>query len=249
MKTEYDSSGEAWKVYMLLYKDNFPGGIKLKNGNRNYIEERITVNNKVSSEVISFSGETDFNYSKGFAHSRPTAYKKYLKAGQIPSKYVNIYTHNLSIFEELTHSIVNISLIPQNGNLQAVKQGIGNDRLDTFVWALDEYYNESSNVLFNHSSANNMPILKEYLAMYQDVYEYCAVVYHINESLADDLIESGKRALDTPERVIGFMNLTYRFWTQKAKYLRSQAEEQNYAEIIEKLDEVGEKLNLLFDQA
>jgi len=247
MKTEFDSSKEAWEAYRLLYKDNFPNGLTVKNNKtRQFIEERITIKEKMSSNAISFSGDTDFNYTKGFAHSRLTAYRKYLKDGKIPGKYASIYKNNLTIFEELTYSIVNISLIPQNGNLQAIKQGVGNDRLDTFVWALDEYYSNNSNVLFNHSSANNMTVLKEYLAMYQDVYEYCATVYHINESLVDDLIESGKWPIDTPERVIEFMNLTYRFWTQKAKYIRLQAEEQKNTKIIDALDKIGEKLDLLF---
>ena len=217
-----------------------------QNKRRRFIEERITVNNRTSAKLINFSGDTDFNYTKGFAHSRLTAYRKYLKDGKIPGKYAKIYSNNLTIFEELTYSIVNVSLIPQNGNMQAIKQGVGNDRLDTFIWALDEYYNKTSNVLFNHSSANNMLVLKEYLAMYQDVYEYCATVYHINESLVDELIESGKRAVDSPERVIEFMNLTYRFWTQKAKFLRAQADVKKNTAVIEMLDEISEKLNLLF---
>lgn len=247
MKTEFDTSNEAWEVYKLLYEVNFPDGTELKqNKRRRFIEERITVNNRTSAKPINFSGDTDFNYTKGFAHSRLTAYRKYLKDGKIPGKYAKIYSNNLTIFEELTYSIVNVSLIPQNGNMQAIKQGVGNDRLDTFIWALDEYYNKTSNVLFNHSSANNMPVLKEYLAMYQDVYEYCATVYHINESLVDELIESGKRAVDSPERVIEFMNLTYRFWTQKAKFLRAQADVKKNTAVIEMLDEISEKLNLLF---
>ncbi|MDY4029041.1 MAG: hypothetical protein SOY46_07295 [Butyrivibrio crossotus] len=247
MKTEFDTSNEAWEVYKLLYEANFHDGIELKqNKRRRFIEERITVNNRTSAKPINFSGDTDFNYTKGFAHSRLTAYRKYLKDGKIPGKYAKIYSNNLTIFEELTYSIVNVSLIPQNGNMQAIKQGVGNDRLDTFIWALDEYYNKTSNVLFNHSSANNMPVLKEYLAMYQDVYEYCATVYHINESLVDELIESGKRAVDSPERVIEFMNLTYRFWTQKAKFLRAQADVKKNTAVIEMLDEISEKLNLLF---
>lgn len=247
MKTEFDTSNEAWEVYKLLYEVNFPDGTELKqNKRRRFIEERITVNNRTSAKPINFSGDTDFNYTKGFAHSRLTAYRKYLKDAKIPGKYAKIYSNNLTIFEELTYSIVNVSLIPQNGNMQAIKQGVGNDRLDTFIWALDEYYNKTSNVLFNHSSANNMPVLKEYLAMYQDVYEYCATVYHINESLVDELIESGKRAVDSPERVIEFMNLTYRFWTQKAKFLRAQADVKKNTAVIEMLVEISEKLNLLF---
>ena len=158
---------------------------------------------------------------------------------------MKVYFENLKIFGDLTYSIVNVSLIPQSGNLQAVKQGIGNDRLDTFVWALDEYYSKRSNLLFNHSSAQNMSALNEYLDMFNGVDEYCRTVYHINESLVADMIESGKKAIDTPEGIMGFMNLTYRFWTQKAKYLYAKAKGKNNNEIIKLLDEFDEKINKL----
>lgn len=247
MKTEFDVSSEAWEIYKLLYSENFEKEINLICKNkRSYIEEKFFANGKNSTSKINFSGDTDFNYTKGFAHSRLTAYRKFIKDGKLPGKYGSIYGDNLVIFEELTYSIVNISLIPQNGNLQAIKQGVGNDRLDTFIWALDEYYSKNNNVLFNHASANNMPVLEEYLGLFKDVYEYCDVVYHINESLVDDLIESGRQPVKSPERVIEFMNLTYRFWSQKAMYLSSQAVAKNNKLIIEKLDEYNNKINLLF---
>ena len=98
MKTEFDTSNEAWEVYKLLYEANFHDGIELKqNKRRRFIEERITVNNRTSAKPINFSGDTDFNYTKGFAHSRLTAYRKYLKDGKIPGKYAKIYSNNLTV--------------------------------------------------------------------------------------------------------------------------------------------------------
>lgn len=59
------------------------------------------------------------------------------------------------------------------------------------------------------------------------------------------MVESGKKAIDTPEGIMGFMNLTYRFWTQKAKYLYAKAKGKNNNEIIKLLDEFDEKINKL----
>lgn len=249
MKTEFDVSNIAWETYKLLYEDNYVNGFQIisPSDGRKYIGEIYTVGNKKSSIDLNFSGDTDFNYTKGYAHSRLEAYKNLVNDDQVPEEYKKIYFKNLDIFVDLTYSIVNVSLIPQSGNLQAVKQGIGNDRLDTFVWVLDEFYSERSNVLFNHSSAQNMPALKVYLGMFNDVYEYCRTVYHINESLVDDMVESGRKAIDTPEGIMGFMNLTFRFWTQKAKYLYAKAKEKNNNEIIKLLDEFDKKINLLFE--
>lgn len=55
MKTEFDTSNEAWEVYKLLYEVNFPDGIELKqNKRRRFIEECITVNNRTSAKPIKF---------------------------------------------------------------------------------------------------------------------------------------------------------------------------------------------------
>ena len=71
MKTEFDSSNEAWEVYKVLYKNNFPNDTNLKRDkSRPYVDEHITVNGKTSVSAINFGGDTDFNYTKGFAHSR-----------------------------------------------------------------------------------------------------------------------------------------------------------------------------------
>lgn len=177
MKTEFDVSNIAWEIYKLLYEDNFVNGFKIESppDGRKYIDEIYTVGNKKSSIALNFSGETDFNYTKGYAHSRLEAYKNLVNDDKVPEKYkkyMKVYFENLKIFGDLTYSIVNVSLIPQSGNLQAVKQGIGNDRLDTFVWALDKYYSKRSNLLFNHSSAQNMSALNEYLDMFNGVDEY-----------------------------------------------------------------------------
>lgn len=241
MKTEYDVSEIAWQAYQLMYEYFFKNGQFIEK-KRPYLDYRYT--NKAKNYEISLSGDTDFNYTKGFAYSRLQTYQKLVDT--VPKEYAKMYSNNLEIFRQLTYSIVNISLIPRTGNMQSVKQGIGNDRLDTFVWVLNLYYNDKICLFLNHSSYANIDTLKSYYDLFNDVYDYCDRVYHINESLVDDLIESGKKPIDSPERIFEFMKLTIRFWNQKARYIRIQADSKECGKIIEALDDYEEKINQLY---
>ena len=74
---EYDVSKIAWEAYRLMYKDFFFFFLEEKNNNRPYLDYHFTHNSKKFS--ISLSGDTDFNFSNGFAHSRLETYKKFLE--------------------------------------------------------------------------------------------------------------------------------------------------------------------------
>lgn len=78
------------------------------------------------------SGDTDFNFGAGWSHSIYAKFEKYL--GNTPQDYTTLYKRQLEKCEYISKSILNVSLMPQTGNLQAAKKGIGNDRLDTFIW-------------------------------------------------------------------------------------------------------------------
>ncbi|MGN1457477.1 MAG: hypothetical protein ACI4XP_05940 [Acutalibacteraceae bacterium] len=256
LKTEFDVSNDAWKIYRLMYMENLPKGFQIKENGRKHIEEVFTNGTQSSLKTLFFSGDTDVNFTKGFAHSRLECYKDLICKNINDKKYENkkeyliMYFKRLNIIKSLTYSVVNISLILQSGNLQAVKQGIGNDRIDTFIWALDEYYNGNSCLLFNHSAYGTLDYLKDYLGLFENVYDYCKVIYHINESLVDEMIESGKRAIDSPERIIEFMNLVIRFWRQKSMYLHKclhKKSSDNQKEIKNALDIVDKKMEKLFD--
>jgi len=136
-------------------------------------------------------------------------------------EFREMHYNNLKICQSLYRSGVNISIMPQTGALNNTKKHIGNDRLDTFIWALEQFYSSKSNLLMNASTYQNTKYLKAYLELFDGVEDYCSQIYHINSSLVEDMIESGKKAIDSPERVIEYMNLAYRFWSQKLIYLNS----------------------------
>lgn len=211
---EFDTSYLAWILYKLFY------GIDkeiAKNKERSYVE--IDFGNK----IINMSGDTDYNFGPGWSHSIRKKYENYLE--KVPSEYEDLYNTQLSRCVKLYKSVLNISFMPQTGNLQSAKKGIGNDRLDTFIWALNSYYIDETSLLFNNSTFNNTSYLKEYLDLFktehkeETIYNYCYKIYGIeSHELVDELIMHGKEAIDSPEKVIAFMNRAYRFGAKTSLY-------------------------------
>lgn len=158
-KEEFDSSPIAWEIYKLMYAANFNKTFELSYKSRKYIINSFIYSGK-STAPMKFSGETDFNFGKGWAHTIYEKYGSLITHASIPQEYKTMYSNYLSMCNRLYKSIVNISIMPQTGNLQSTKKGIGNDRIDVFIWALNEYYNKNSNILTNYCSYENMDMLK-----------------------------------------------------------------------------------------
>ena len=224
---EFDVSEKAWGIYKMLYGKNmgsidFLNDVK-KDKKRFYIVKSFEYNGKASKQ-IKFSGELDFNISKkrvfGFGQSRYDQFKKFLNAANEKNK--DKYLEFLNDWcNKLCYQEYNISLMPQTGCLQLVKKNVGNDRLDVFVWCLNEYYTQSSNIIFNFCSFENIESLKSYLDIFNNINEYCEAVYHINKTLTDELVVSGSKALDSAERVMEYLDLAYEFCEQKKQYIEN----------------------------
>lgn len=247
---EFDTSYLAWILYKLFY------GIDkevAKNKERSYVE--IDFGNK----IINMSGDTDYNFGPGWSHSIRKKYENYLE--KVPSEYEDLYNTQLSRCVKLYKSVLNISFMPQTGNLQSAKKGIGNDRLDTFIWALNSYYIDETSLLFNNSTFNNTSYLKEYLDLFktehkeETIYNYCYKIYGIeSHELVDELIMHGKEAIDSPEKVIAFMNRAYRFWCQKLVYIKKRMEcnidiltDNEQTIILQSVEDAENELNKWFE--
>lgn len=221
---EYDVRYGAWMLYGALYQNNgfIPSGINfdkdvITNGNRRFVTKYVCHCGKKMK--IDLSGETDFNFSNrrifGIGKSRIQFLRYYLK--DVPQKEKKLYSKLLTFCEKHFHSQVNISLLPKTGSLNLAKKAIGNDRIDTYIWALNEYYNEKACLLLNCCSNENMDTIKEYLGLFENVYDYCATIYFIDQDLVNDLIHSGTKPIDTYQRAMEYMMLATRFWKQKEK--------------------------------
>lgn len=247
---EFDTSYLAWIIYKVFY------GIDKtveENKGRSYVEIAF------GNNVIKMSGDTDYNFGPGWSHSIRKKYEDYLE--KVSSKYEKLYSTQLRRCEKLYKSILNISFMPQTGNLQSAKKGIGNDRLDTFIWALNSYYIDETSLLFNNSSFNNTLYLKQYLDLFKTVekeetiYNYCLKIYGIeSRGLVDELIEYGKEAIDSPEKVIAYMNRAYRFWCQKLSHIKKMMEcnkniltEEEQEKIIKAVQEAENVLDEWFE--
>lgn len=222
---EFDTSPIAWEIYKLMYGNNFEKEkFEISYDSRKIIKDICFKYNGKCTKHMNFSGETDFNFGRGWSHTRYEKYEKIIIHSSItPQKYKTMYSNYLDICNKLYRSIVNISIMPQTGNLQSIKKGIGNDRIDTFIWALDEYYSKNSNILTNNCTFENINALKSYLDIFGNAKNYCGAIYHISESLVDELIVSGKEPIDSVERMISYMNLALRFWRQKIAYIKKQS--------------------------
>lgn len=221
-KEEFDSSKLAFEIYKKIYSNFLINIIDKDDKKRQYVKADINHNGKQLVDM-NYSGDTDFNFGCGFSNSIFPKYMHLIQDG-IPDdkeEFREMHYNNLKICQSLYRSGVNISIMPQTGALNNTKKHIGNDRLDTFIWALEQFYSSKSNLLMNASTYQNTKYLKAYLELFDGVEDYCSQIYHINSSLVEDMIESGKKAIDSPERVIEYMNLAYRFWSQKLIYLNS----------------------------
>lgn len=201
---EFDTSDLAWLAYKFFYGQDF----EIETVRRKHV--------KFKNPEVDISGDTDFNFGPGWSHSIAHKYEKYLEHAS--NGYKSLYKNQLSICKDLYKSILNVSLMPQTGNLQGAKKGIGNDRFDTYIWALNSFYKGETSLLFNYASFDNTESLKQYFDLFRKntpIYNYCNIIYGIDRNLVDDLILSGKNAIDSPERVVAYMQLAYRFWNQK----------------------------------
>jgi hypothetical protein len=121
--------------------------------------------------------------------------------------------------------------MPQTAKLNHIKQSIGNDRLDTFIWALDLYYKGSKAIILANEKCStnvwlcNRNILQEYLDSFgndidntEKIYVYCKKIYHINRDLVDRLIKSGSKPIDSLVRINEYFDLAYAFWDMKEHY-------------------------------
>lgn len=135
------------------------------------------------------------------------------------------------------------------------------DVVDPFIWALNSYYIDETSLLFNNSTFNNTSYLKEYLDLFkmeqkeETIYNYCYKIYGIeSHELVDELIMHGKEAIDSPEKVIAYMNRAYRFWCQKLVYIKKRMEcnidiltDNEQTIILQSVEDVENELNKWFE--
>ena len=232
---KYDSKKYIWNnMYFLAYKNNIAASLdeqfKLKNSRWEfYTEFRY---NEKTSHNMNFSGDIIFNFipdpqekrgkrrlSSEMSNILNMEMEKAQKEGdcQQISKIMSAFDL-LRECQMKTERKVNVSLLPCRGSLQTVKQAVGRDRPDTFIWCVDQHYNGYS-LLLNHCAAAYLDDLKSFLGVFKSVYEFCHAIYHIEDkNFVDELINSGSKPIDSAQRVFEYLILAKKFWHKRGVY-------------------------------
>ena len=229
-----DDSQTIWdEVYTKVYKGKILGNVfDLESNAYSSYRERIVARTCLEElGEAEVSGETDFNFSEKpgmYNFSKFNAIKKIIEQiddDQEKDKAIRL----LKECKEKTYSPENFSLMLCNGSLQMVKGCITLfDRIDTFLYLLDNYYKGIDEMVLSHCVPEYLLILRRYLSLFKDqenyqnsVYRYCQEIYHISDKrFIDEMISMGKRNLDS-DNVIPYMEMAKKFWAMKAKYFSS----------------------------
>ena len=91
------------------------------------------------------------------------------------------------------------------------------DRLDTFVYCLNEYFINKNELIFSWSTQCNKSCLQEYLATFSnDIYDYCRKIYFIdNRKFVKRLIENGSKPINNSVDLKQYMDLAIEYWKIK----------------------------------
>lgn len=230
-EVKYDSSVNIFEtLFKTVYSENlsFPETKKYEfycpssKLRRYYIKSEFSYNGKKSVNM-QFSGDIDFNYYDG----RKRLYNSFMQILNITEKDKNFKDEvkdtriRIKRCCNRVENIRNVSIMPVNGGLQLLKQAVGRDRLDTFVWCLGmhfrNYRTNGESILFNYCTPAYMDSLKSFLNLFDNIFEYFECIYHIDDkSFINELIKSGAKPIDTIERINEYLYLTEKFWHKKA---------------------------------
>lgn len=124
------------------------------------------------------------------------------------------------------HSIYNMVLLQTMGNMQKRKQqglklSTGKyeqlDRGDTFLYLLNEFYQNKDEDIYSASTKSNSGLLKEYLNDFKDVNDYATQMLQIeNEDFIRKIIKNGKKQLDSA-CVNDYLDIALEFWKERKK--------------------------------
>lgn len=189
---------------------------------------------------VKIGGDTDFNFKSGCKRNRKYEFYKDIIENEVSFlKLEKVkFLDQLNECKERHHSLENFSLMLVTGGLNNFKGSLSQDRIDRFVFLLNEYFElredtrNYEHVVFSRAIArksktneNNPLILKDilydYLNMFTDINDYCNKIYKISDQkLISDLIASGsKGTFKTGQDVVEYMRLAMHYWEIKARIL------------------------------
>ena len=123
-------------------------------------------------------------------------------------------------FEYYSRTILNYSILPITGGINIIKRQLGNDRLDTFINALNKYYGGEDALILNSGAPkrenDNCKILNNFLQSFETVYNFFAQTYGFNNPLlVNSMIKSGSKAIITEKDLGNYLKLAVVFWNKR----------------------------------
>lgn len=234
---EADSSIEAWEYYNKIYTEEHWGLIKefdidniefnvhvryyarLKKDSKLNSGFKEISSSKSSSFNFSLAGDCDFNFNEK---------KKKLFSELLKDCDKNVDRNEVEGLLEyccnMHHNKINFSLMPRTGALNNFKGCMKHksekhsyDRLDVFIYHLNNFFSEGNEDIFKRSTETNKKYIEFYLKNnFEDIYDYCNKIYFIdNRKFIKKLIENGKKAITNANDLIEYMNLAKEYWKIK----------------------------------
>lgn len=193
--------------------------------------------------ILRIAGETDINFKKDRGNQKYAYYKKLIESkekNKFSDEDREKYLCKLDWCERRFHSLENFSLMLIPGELNNVK-GNSHDRMDKFIWLLDEYFKEREqnknnsdydkygHKLFSRAKGKNykeeyqktcLEVIYEYLLLFDDIYDYCDKIYKIDKAMVNRFLESGENEdFKTGEDVVNYMQLAEDYWKNKHNFI------------------------------
>ncbi len=198
-KLDSDSCDEAWDFYEIFY------GKSLDKESKTFTANSITID--VNGDVI-------FNtkLKKAGKGNRYTLMGSIIK--DIDKESFNALKDSL---DGLFYSPMNISILPKTGGLNIIKGQFANDRFDSFVWLLSQYYEGVTAPIINRGTKNSyigqQTILSNFLDKLKNVSKFCECFYGIEDTFIKRLILSGPKAISCKEELYNYYLLACEFWS------------------------------------
>lgn len=233
---EYDRCSDAIELYSKVY------------GKAISLDKDIIKFEFQDNKNIIVSGDIDFNFKmKHIRYFEDIIEKGKSEMGETQKSKLKL---RLLSYHDLTYNPDNISLLPKTGALNNIKKQLGNERLDTFLFALELYYEKGiTSFILSGAGGLNPPFivnrneLIEFLDSFKSINDYCKQIYHIDKELVKNLCSSGSKPIDTPERVEEYLNLATKFWEQKKDFYdeKSNIEIKNqYQKMMDEIIDIRE---------
>lgn len=249
---DFDSSKNAYTFFKVAYKNNncfiftefdFDNPLtynerkgKPKSNDRYlvYVKSNSNLTNTLGND-FSLSGDCFFNFN----YYKKRKYTDIIDHPDINDDKKILLKNKLSDCCKRHHSYSNIVLFPTTGALNSFKgkvyfkkdnslhydnKNFGDDRPDTFLYCLNEYFVNKDEFILSASIFTNKPYIENFLTLneFDDIFMYCDKMLFIKDkNFISKLIDNGKNDITSAEDLNRYMDLAIEYWEIRNKSINN----------------------------